>query len=67
MTIISDRKVYPFDEGLRYLWMARLEPPRAVIQAAVPKGAFILYQEPSQSHFALNYFGKDQRDPPVDR
>jgi hypothetical protein len=67
VTIIADRKVYPFDEGLRYLWMAGLEPPRAAIQAAVPAGAFILYQEPSQSHFALNYFGKDQRNPAVDR
>ena len=67
VTIIADRKVYPFDEGLRYLWMAGLEPPRAAIRAAVPKDAFILYQEPSQSHFALNYFGKDQRTPAVDR
>jgi hypothetical protein len=67
VTIIAERKIYPFDEGLRYLWMARLEPPRAAIQAAVPEGAFILYQEPCQSHFALNYFGKDQRNPAVDR
>jgi hypothetical protein len=67
VTIIAERKIYPFDEGLRYLWMAKLEPPRAAIQAAVPEGAFILYQEPCQSHFALNYFGKDQRNPAVDR
>ena len=67
ITLISERKIYPFDEALRYLWMARLEPPRAVIQAAVPAGAMIIYSEPSQSHFALNYFGKDQRTPAVDR
>ncbi len=29
ITIISERKIYPFDEALRYLWMAKLEPPRA--------------------------------------
>lgn len=66
-TLISERKIYPFDEALRYLWMARLEPPRAAIQAAVPKDPLIIYQEPSQTHFALNYFGQDQRNPAIDR
>ncbi len=65
--LIAERKIYPFDEALRYLWLARLEPPRAAIRAAVPEGAFIFYQEPSQSHFALNYFGKDARAPAIDR
>jgi hypothetical protein len=63
--IIAERKIYPFDEALHYLWLARLEPPREAIRAAVPAGAFILYQEPCQSHFALNYFGKQQ--PPPER
>ncbi len=67
VTIIAERKIQPFDEALRYLWMAGLEPPRAAIKAAVPEGAFLIYDEPCQSHFALNYFGKDQRDPAIDR
>jgi len=57
-TLISERKIYPFDEALHYLWLARLEPPREAILAAVPAGALVVYQEPSQTHFALRYFGK---------
>jgi hypothetical protein len=57
-TVITERKIYPFDEALRYLWLARLEPPRGAILAAVPAGALIVYQEPSQSYFALRYFNK---------
>jgi hypothetical protein len=63
-TIITERKIYPFDEALHYLWLARLEPPREAILAAVPPGAMIIYQEPSQSHFALRYFGQ-QANPPA--
>lgn len=62
--IIAERKIYPFDEALHYLWLARLEPPHEAIRAAVPSGAFILYQEPCQSHFALNYFGNRQEPSP---
>jgi hypothetical protein len=58
ITIIAERKIYPFDEALHYLWLARLEPPRAAIRAAVPAGAFVVYHEPCQTHFALNYFGE---------
>ena len=57
-TIITERKIYPFDEALHYLWLARLEPPRAAILAAVPADPLIIYQEPSQTHFALRYFEK---------
>jgi hypothetical protein len=58
-TVIAERKIYPFDEALHYLWLARLEPPHETIRAAVPAGALIVYQEPSQSHFALRYFGPE--------
>jgi len=58
-TVITERKIYPFDEALHFMWMAGLEPPREAILAAVPSGAMIVYQEPSQGHFALRYFGKD--------
>ena len=63
-TVITERKIYPFDEALHYLWLAKLEPPREAILAAVPVGALIIYQEPSQSYFALRYFNKNA-DPSV--
>lgn len=67
ITLITERKIYPFDEALRYLWLARLEPPAAAIRAAVPADPLIIYVEPSQTHFAMNYFGKNAGLPPVER
>lgn len=61
ITIISDRKVYPFDDAVKCLWIAKLEPPVAAIRAAMPKGAVIYYQEPSQSKFMLNYVETEAR------
>ncbi|MDB6169799.1 MAG: hypothetical protein JWM88_2663 [Verrucomicrobia bacterium] len=55
ITIISDRRVYPFDDALLCLWRAGLEPPRAAVQAAIPAGATVLYAEQVQSRFALRY------------
>jgi hypothetical protein len=62
-TVITEKKIYPFDEALHYLWLARLEPSREAILAAVPAGALIVYQEPSQSYFALRYFNKPAHPP----
>jgi len=56
VTLITDRKIYPFDNALYCLWLSRLEPSREAVRAAVPAGAFILYHEPVQSRFALRYF-----------
>lgn len=61
VTILSDGKVYPFDDALKCLWLAKLEPPVEAIRAALPKGAVIFYQEPSQSKFVLNYLGPEAR------
>lgn len=61
ITIVTENKIYPFDDALLSLWRADLEPPIAVIRAAVPAGAVIIYEEPSQSRFALNYFGPEAR------
>jgi len=61
ITILSDRKVYPFDDALKCLWIAQLEPPVEAIRAAIPTGAVIFYQEPSQSKFVLNYLGPELR------
>ena len=58
VTIISDHKIYPFDDALLCLWRAGLSPSMEAIRAAVPRDASIIYHEPVQSHFALNYFGK---------
>ena len=61
ITILSDRKVYPFDDALKCLWIAQLEPPVEAIRAAIPTGAVIFYQEPSQSKFVLNYLSPELR------
>jgi hypothetical protein len=61
ISIIAEKKVRPFDDALLCLWRARLEPPVEAIRAAIPPGAAIFYQEPSQSHFVLNYFGPEAR------
>jgi len=58
-TIITERKIYPFDEALHFMWMAGLEPSREAILAAVPPKPMIIYQEPSQGHFALRYFAQE--------
>jgi len=63
ITIISDHRVYPFDDALYCLWLAHLAPRPEAVRAAVPPEAMILYQEPSQSHFALRYFGPSTRPP----
>jgi hypothetical protein len=59
ITILSDGKIYPFDDALKSLWAAHLEPPVDAIRAAIPAGAVIFFQEPSQSKFVLNYFGPE--------
>ena len=56
ITIISDHKIYPFDDALLSLWRAGLEPPREAILRATPPNALVLYPEPVQSRFALKYF-----------
>lgn len=64
ITIISDRKIYPFDDALLCLWRAGLEPPREAIYRAIPAGAEVLYQASNQSQFALTYL-QDQRTAPA--
>jgi hypothetical protein len=56
VTLIAERRIQPLDDALYCLWLARLEPPREKIRAAVPPSPVILYEEPAQSHFALRYF-----------
>jgi len=56
LTLITDKKIYPFDDALYCLSLAHLDPPVAAVRAAVPAGAVLCYVEPSQSHFALRYF-----------
>lgn len=58
ITLISDGKIYPFDDALLCLWRAGLEPPLESIRRDLPHGAIIVYPEPAQSQFALNYLGR---------
>jgi hypothetical protein len=64
ITIISDGKIYPFDDALLCLWRAGLAPPRDAIRRAMPAGAEVLYQASNQSRFALTYL-EDDRTAPV--
>jgi hypothetical protein len=61
LTLITDREIYPFDDALYCLARAGLGLPQVVVRASVPPGAILFYEEPAQSHFALNYF-PDHRD-----
>ncbi|MDI1250707.1 MAG: hypothetical protein PSV13_17730 [Lacunisphaera sp.] len=63
LTLVTDRKVYPFDDALYCLHLARLAPSMAAVRAAVPPGAILYYEEPVQSCFALNYFPEFRAGP----
>lgn len=65
LTLITDRKIYPFDDALFCLDRAGLAPPMAAVRAAVPPEAVLYYEEPAQSHFALNYFPGYRGSPAV--
>ncbi len=56
ITIITERRISPFDDALYCLWVAQLEPPAEKIRAAVPDNPIIIYLEPAQSRFAMRYF-----------
>lgn len=60
VTIITERRIYPFDDALLCLHRANLAPSPAVVRAALPARPIILYPEPVQSRFALSYFPPSQ-------
>jgi hypothetical protein len=55
ITILADNKIYPFDNALFCLEIARMAPPGDAVRAAIPRGAMIMYPEPAQSKIALTY------------
>lgn len=63
ITIISDGKIYPFDDALLCLWRAGLAPTPATVRGAMPAGAEVIYQTSNQSRFALTYFDDDRTAP----
>jgi hypothetical protein len=56
ITLIAERKIYPFDDALLCLWKRQLAVPIEVVRAGVPAKPIIFYEEPVQSKFALTYF-----------
>ncbi len=60
VTIITERRIYPFDDALLCLHRANLAPAPAVVRAALPARPIILYPDPVQSRFALGYFPPSQ-------
>lgn len=55
-TLITDRRIYPFDNALFCLWAARFEIPAELVRAAAPAKPIIIYDEPAQSKMALEAF-----------
>ena len=66
VTLITDRKIYPFDDAL--VCLARLGMPASIeaVRREIPPGALVVYPEPAQSRYALQYLEKTGA-PPADR
>jgi hypothetical protein len=57
LTLITDGRIYPFDDALLCLGRAGLEAPRASVQKEIPHHALVVYPDPVQSQYALRYLG----------
>lgn len=55
ITILTENKIYPFDNALFCLASAGMSPPADAIRAAVPRHALLVFPEQCQSKFVLNY------------
>lgn len=62
VTIREEGRVQPLDNALFCLWLAGLEPPAESIRAAVFPNPVLVYEELSQSKFALRYFPSHRTD-----
>ncbi|HEY4300812.1 MAG TPA: hypothetical protein VGM73_08065 [Candidatus Didemnitutus sp.] len=61
LTLITDGRIYPFDDALLCLARAGLEAPRASVQKDIPHGALVVYPDPVQSQFALRYLAPEAK------
>lgn len=55
VTVLTDRRVRPFDDALLCLDRIGFPAERAVVLADIPPGALVVYPDPVQSTFALRY------------
>ncbi len=55
VTLMTDRKIYPFDDALLGLSRAGFPASREAVLGEIPRGALIVYPDPVQSSFALSY------------
>lgn len=55
VTLMTDGKIYPFDDALLCLNRSGLAPSAAAVLRDIPRGALIVYPDPVQSRFALTY------------
>ncbi len=58
LTILSDHKVYPFDDALYCQWLVHADPTPGEVVSHLPRNPLFFYPEPCQSTFALTYFRK---------
>jgi hypothetical protein len=59
VTVITDHKIYPFDDAL--VCLSRLGIPASIeaVRRDIPTRAIVVYPEPAQSQYALQYLQKD--------
>jgi hypothetical protein len=55
VTLITDRRIYPFDDALVCLSRLGMPAPIAAVRRDIPRGALVVYPDPAQSQFALSY------------
>lgn len=55
ITLLSEDRLLPFDNALFCLDAAGMPVPREAVRAAIPRGALLVFPEPSQSQFVLTY------------
>lgn len=61
VTVLTERRVRPFDDALLCLERVGFPAEPAAVRAEIPSGALVVYPEPVQSMYALRYL---QRPPP---
>lgn len=55
VTVLTERQVRPFDDALLCLDRCGLPARPAAVRAGIPRGALVVYPDPVQSTFALEY------------
>ena len=55
VTLITDGRIYPFDDALVCLSRQGIPAPISAVRRDIPEHALVIYPEPAQSRYALEY------------